>query len=107
MAQEYINYSHENRVSKFLASVSVSPKFLEYDNFAVYAQVKHYLKTILVNERDRKTFEKFCRHWVVTRGVCETKWLTKIKGMLKYYNNKSQDFNLRTQRLKRKLEKPV
>jgi hypothetical protein len=91
-------YQHEKRISKFLASVSVSPKYLEYDNFAVYAKVKHYLKTILVNEHDRKTFEKFCRHWIVTKGVCEIKWLTKVKGMLKYYKQKESNYHAKLRR---------
>lgn len=94
----YINYKHENRVSKFLASVSVSPKYLEYDNFNLYADVKHYLQFKLISERDAKTFEKFCRHWIVTRGAVESKWLTKILGMLKYYKQKESNYHARLRR---------
>jgi len=98
MTNEYVNFKHENRVSKFLASVNVSPKFLNYDNFAVYAEVKQYLKFKLISERDSKTFEKFCRHWVVTQGICEKKWLTKVKGMLKYYKQKELNYHAKLRR---------
>jgi len=98
MKNDFINFKHENRISKFLASVSVSPKYLEYDNFKLYAEVKHYLKFKLISERDAKTFNKFCRHWIVTQGAVESKWLTKIAGMLKYYKQKESNYHAKLRR---------
>ncbi len=87
---EYIDYKHEKIVNNFLSSMNVSSAYLYYSNFKFYADVKHLLKNPIVSHKDKKTFEKFCRHWIVTQGVCDIKWLTKIKNMLKYYSIKQK-----------------
>ena len=88
MAIEYINFSHENRVSKFLASVCVPAEYLHYSNLKEYSDAKQLLKTNILNAHDQKVLDLFTRHWVIKHGNIEQARLTDIRNRLTYYSHK-------------------
>lgn len=87
-----VDFKHEQRVRQFLTSKKVASDHLNYANFNVYADIKHFLQTNLLSDRDRKRFAKFTRHWVIAHGEVSEKHLTTVKGMLKYYKVKEQNY---------------
>lgn len=86
--QHFTNYKHENRVSKFLASVNVPPSFLYYDNLVEYSNAKQLLKTDLLNAQDRKILDLFTRHWVIKHDTIDQARLEDIRSRLNHYNQK-------------------
>jgi hypothetical protein len=107
MVKEYINYSHENRVSKFLASVSVPSAYLYYDNLVEYSDAKQLLKTTILNAQDRSVLDLFTRHWVIKHGEITQARLDDIRRRLTYYSHKQNNMALRQQRLQRKAVKKI
>lgn len=107
MNKDYINFTHENRVSKFLASVSVPSAYLYYDNLKEYSDAKQLLKTDLLNAHDRKILDLFTRHWVIEHGIIEQARLDDIRRRLQYYSHKQTNMALRQKRLQRKAVKKI
>lgn len=107
MKHNYINFTHENAVSKFLASVSVPPEYLYYNNLVEYSKAKQLLKTDLLNAHDRKVLDLFTRHWVIAHGTIEPTRLDNIRRRLKYYSYKQTNMALRQNRLQRKAAKTI
>lgn len=85
---DYMDYAHEKRVEKFLKSVCVPSEYLNYDNVSEYSNAKQLLKTDLLNPYDRRSLNRFTRHWVVTRGKVKQARLDDIRRRLKHYNQK-------------------
>lgn len=88
MNSNYINFKHENNISKFLASVSVPPAYLYYDNLTEYSDAKQLLKTNILNAQDRSVLDLFTRHWVIKYGNVEQARLADIRNRLTYYSQK-------------------
>ena len=88
MDKNYINFKHENRVSKFLASVGVPPEYLHYNNLTEYSDAKQLLKTNILNAHDRGVLDLFTRHWVIKHGNVEQARLADIRNRLTHYSNK-------------------
>jgi hypothetical protein len=107
MNKDYINYSHENRVSKFLASVCVPAEYLHYSNLTEYSDAKQLLKTHILNAHDRKVLDLFTRHWVIKHGEITQARLTDIRNRLTYYSHKQNNMALRQKRLQRKAVKTI
>lgn len=107
MTNEYVNFKHENNVSKFLASVSVPTAYLYYDNLKEYSDAKQLLKTDLLNAQDRKILDLFARHWVIKHGTVEQARLEDIRNRLKFYSHKQNNMALRQARLQRKAVKKI
>ena len=107
MTNEYVNFSHENRVSKFLASVSVPSAYLYYDNLKEYSDAKQLLKTDILNDHDRRVLDLFTRHWVIKHGTIEQARLDDIRRRLQYYTLKQNNMALRQKRLQRKAVKKI
>ena len=107
MIKEYINFKHENRVDKFLASVSVPKAFLHYDNVTEYSQAKLLLKGTQLNPTDRKALNDFVLKWASAHGNVEETHLKTIRKKLTYYNNKALNQKLREERLHRNAVKKI
>jgi len=107
MNKNYINFKHENNVSKFLASVSVPSAYLYYDNLTEYSDAKQLLKTNILNDHDRRVLDLFARHWVIKHGKTTQARLDDIRRRLKHYNQIQNNMALRQQRLQRKAVKKI
>ena len=107
MNKNYINFKHENNISKFLASVSVPSAYLYYDNLTEYSDAKQLLKTDTLNAQDRSVLDLFTRHWVIKHGIIEQARLDDIRRRLTYYSHKQNNMALRQQRLQRKAVKKI
>ncbi len=103
----YINFKHENAVSKFLASVCVPAEYLHYSNLTEYSDAKQLLKTNILNAQDRKVLDLFTRHWVIKHGNIEQARLADIRNRLTYYSHKQNNMALRQKRLQRKAAKTI
>jgi hypothetical protein len=107
MNTEYINFKHENNISKFLASVSVPSAYLYYSNLVEYSDAKQLLKTDTLNAQDRSVLDLFTRHWVIKHGEITQARLDDIRRRLNHYNHKQNNMALRQQRLQRKAVKKI
>lgn len=107
MHNDYINFKHENAVSKFLASVCVPTEYLHYDNLKEYSDAKQLLKTDLLNKKDRQILDLFTRHWVIKHGNIEQARLQDIRNRLTHYSHKQNNMALRQKRLQRKAAKTI
>jgi len=83
---------HEKAIQSFFKQNNINKQYIQYDNFKQYANAKHFVKWQHTTTKDAKTFNKFIRHWITTKGNVKTSWLTKINKMLKYYTQKEQNY---------------
>lgn len=97
-----IERKQDQSANRYFAKFNISKNQLYYANFKVYAGVKQLEFNTIVSSKDQKVFAKFARHWIIKQGAVSTKYLTKIKSMLKYYSKKAEDLRLRQLRLTRK-----
>jgi hypothetical protein len=83
---------HEKAIQSFFKQNNINKQYIQYNNFKQYADAKHFVKWQHTTTKDAKTFNKFIRHWITTKGNVKTSWLTKINKMLKYYTQKEQNY---------------
>ena len=91
--------SHEQQIHKFLSSKGIAKEYLNYDNFATYADAKRFSKHHVTSERDKKQLHKFCKRWVVFRGDVKANALTKIAKILSVCKKREHNYLCKQRRL--------
>jgi len=98
-------YKHEKLVRNFLRSKHIPIDYINYDNVEIYSRVKQFINQSYIAETDQRLFDKFCRTWVINKGILKTKYLAKIQAKLEYYSNRLYNNTMRTRRLQRRAQK--
>jgi len=101
-AEEEMRHIHEYQVNKFLRSKHLPNNYINYDNVLVYTKAKYWSLQDIVSIKDRKSLNKFIKNWVITKGDVKPNYVKRVLGIIKYYNNKTQNLASRNARLQRK-----
>lgn len=85
--------------NRYFSANGISQSWLYYDNFKTFGHAKRFSEHPITNKKDQKTFRKFCNQWIIHKGAVDTKQLTSIEKMLKYYARKEQNAHNKQKRL--------
>jgi len=87
---------------RYFKKAGLCVEYVHYDNCKTYIGAKKTAYCHLINQHDQKVLQKFCKQWVIHKGVLPEKTLRRIQSMVKYYAQKQKDYILREKRLSRK-----
>ena len=87
---------------RYLEQQGLTEEYIDLPNVNLYCKAMSLIDNSIVQQKDRKYLQQFCRSWLYNKGQITTKNKRVVLGMINYYAQKQQDLLLRSRRVLRK-----
>jgi len=86
---------------RYLKQKGLTEEYINLPNVNLYC-IAMALQEEVIQTKDRKYLQQFCRSWLYNKGQITTKNKRVVLNMINYYTQKQEDLLLRKRRVLRK-----